>query len=178
MRIGPADGVLQVRTGVAGSAAALGHDLVLVVDDWELGVRMRRGVPASIALTAELASLRVESGSGGIKPLTAADRDTIRRNALGALHAREHPQVTFQSSAIRDTADGLHVEGTLTIHGSAQPLVVDVAIERGDGRVRAHCEVHLRQADFGVKPYSAMLGQLRVADEVRVEIGAEVEVTL
>ena len=30
------------------------------------------------------------------------------------------------------------------------------------------------QSDFGVKPYSLMLGQLKVADEVIVEIDAEI----
>lgn len=176
MRIGAADGSLRVRTGVAGSAAAMGHNLVLVVEDWAMDLRMRRGVPTSIALTAELASLRVESGSGGIKPLTARDRDTIRGNALGALQAGEHPQVTFRSTAIRTAQEAMHVEGTLTIHGHSRPLVVDVAIERRDGRVRAHCEVPVRQSEFAVKPYSTMLGQLRVADEVQVDVEVEVAV--
>lgn len=174
MQIGPDDGVLQVRTGVAGSAAAMGHNLVLAVDEWTIEVRMRRRLPTSVTLTAQLASLRVESGTGGIKPLTARDRDTIRGNALGALHAREHPEVTFESSAIRVEPDALHVAGTLTIHGTARPLAVVVAIERPDGRIRAHCEAPVRQSEFGVKPYSAMLGQLRVADEVRVDVTVEV----
>jgi len=34
MKVGPADGSLTLRTGVAGSAARMGHSLVIVVDDW------------------------------------------------------------------------------------------------------------------------------------------------
>ena len=101
MKIGPADGSLTLRTGVAGSAARMGHSLIIVVDDWSATVNLARGTPRSVRLTADLTSLRVESGSGGIKPLSDGDREAIRGNALLALHADQHPEVTFESSSIR-----------------------------------------------------------------------------
>ena len=114
MKIGPADGSLTLHTGVAGSAARMGHSLIIVVDDWSATVTLARGTPRSVRLTADLTSLRVESGSGGIKPLSDGDREAIRGNALRTLHADQHPQVTFESSSIRAQGVGLAVEGTLT----------------------------------------------------------------
>jgi polyisoprenoid-binding protein YceI len=170
MKIGPADGSLTVRTGVAGSAARMGHRLIIVVDDWSATVTLARGSPRSVRLVADLTSLRVESGSGGIKPLSDGDREAIRANALGALHADQHPRVTFESSSIRAQGAGLAVEGALTVAGNPRSLAATVELDRADGQVTAHCSVGLVQSEFGVTPYSAMLGQLRVADEVRVEL--------
>ena len=170
MRIGPADGSLTLHTGVAGSAARLGHSLIIVVDEWSATVDLARGTPRSVRLTADLTSLRVESGSGGIKPLSEGDREVIRANALHALHADQHPQVTFTSSSIRTQGAGLEVVGTLTVAGNPLPLPATVELDRRDGQVNARCSVSLIQSEFGVTPYSAMLGQLRVADEVRVEL--------
>jgi hypothetical protein len=47
-----------------------------------------------VRLTADLTSRRVESGSGGITPLSDGDREAIRANALRSLHADQHPRVT------------------------------------------------------------------------------------
>ncbi len=152
----------------------MGHSLIIVVDDWSAAVTLARGTPRAVRLTADLTSLRVESGSGGIKPLSEGDREAIRGNALLALHAEQHPEVTFQSSSIRGRGAGFVVEGTLTVAGNPRPLTATVELDRADGRVHARCSVGLIQSEFGVTPYSAMLGQLRVADEVRVELALTV----
>jgi polyisoprenoid-binding protein YceI len=170
MQIGPEDGSLTLHTGVVGSAARMGHSLIIVVDDWSATVTLSRGTPRSIRLSAILTSLRVESGSGGIKALSEADCEAIRANALRALHADQHPHVTFESSSVRAQGDALAVEGTLTIADHPRPLSTVVALNHGTGKVSARCAVALRQSEFGVTPYSAMLGQLRVADEVQVEL--------
>ena len=176
MKVGPADGSLTLHTGVAGSAARIGHSLVLVVDKWSATVALNRESPRSVRLSADLTSLRVESGSGGIKPLSDGDREAIRANALRALHAEQHPQVSFETSSIRAQGHGIAVEGPLTVAGSTCPLATVVALHRATGTVRAHGAVTVLQSEFGVTPYSAMLGQLRVADEVRVEFEATVPV--
>ncbi len=174
MKIGPRDGSLRLHTGVAGSAARMGHSLIIVVDEWSATVALSRGTPRSVRLCAELTSLRVDSGSGGIKPLGDGDREVIRANALRALHADQHPQVTFESTSVRAQGDRLTVQGTLTVAGTPQPLTAEVGLDRPAGRVTAHCSVTVVQSQFGVAPYSAMLGQLRVADDVRVELDVSV----
>jgi polyisoprenoid-binding protein YceI len=152
----------------------MGHNLVIVMDDWSATVTMSRGRPRAVSLSVVAASLRIESGSGGIKPITDRDRADIRSNALGALHADEHPEVTFEADDLRLTGDTLAVEGTLTVAGTARAISALADVERADGRVRVHCTVPVRQSDFGVTPYSTMLGQLRVADEVRINLDVEV----
>lgn len=81
----------------------------------------------------------------------------------------------FRSTEVRPDADALHVLGSLTIAGVTRPIEAQVRLDRHDGRVRAECRVPVRQTDFGVRPYSAMLGQLKVADEVLVALVVDVE---
>jgi polyisoprenoid-binding protein YceI len=175
MQVGASQGRLTVSTGVAGSAARMGHRLVIVLDEWTASIDLVDGSPRTITLTALVASLRVESGSGGVKPLTSGDRQAIHANALGALHAQDHPAVEFRSTRVRIDGDALRVVGSLAIAGVTRPIEVRVLLERHGGRVRAECRVPVRQTDFGVRPYSAMLGQLKVADEVQVDLVVEVD---
>jgi len=174
--IGPDQGSLTLTTGVVGAAARVGHNLVIVMDDWSATVTMSRGRPRAVSLSAALASLRIESGSGGIKPISDRDRADIRASALGALHADEHPEATFEANALRLAGDTLPMEGTLTVGGTARAISALADVERADGHVRVHCTVPVLQSDFGVTPHSTMLGQLKVADEVHIDLDVEVDV--
>ena len=163
-------GTVTIHTDVAGSASRMGHRLVIVVEQWSASVQMRGKKPVAVQFRAALDSLRVESGSGGITPLTPVDRQVIVRNATKTLDVKRHPEVTFRSSEIRATADRVDVVGELTIHGVTQPLSASLALADG----RATASIPVRQTDFGVKPYSLMFGQLKVADEVVVGLDVQI----
>lgn len=174
VRLGPDDGVLRLLTGVEGRAARLGHALVLAVADWSAEAVLVDGVPTSARLRAGLASLVVESGSGGAKPLTDRDRRTIRGTALDSLRAEEHPEVVFVAGAVVQVPGGLSVDGDLTIAGRTEPTTVQLKVaETADGWLLA-ARTTVTQTDFGVTPYSAMLGALRLADAVEVSFEATV----
>ncbi len=174
MDILPEHGTLTLHTGVAGAAARMGHNLVIVIDDWAMSVELAGADPTALTLRADLTSLRVASGSGGVKPLSDGDRGAIRDNALQSLHGDQHPEVTFVAEGLTREGSDLHASGTLSINGTSRPLTATAAIEESAGQVTARCTVPVRQSDFGVHPYSAMMGQLKVADEVRVALTATV----
>jgi polyisoprenoid-binding protein YceI len=163
-------GTLTIRTDVAGSASRAGHRLVIAVDEWSADVDLEGGRPVAVTFQAGLASLRVESGSGGLTPLSPVDKQVIKRNALKSLDAARYPEVTFKSDWLEFTDERLEVSGTLTIHGVGQALTAALVLTDG----RATASVPVCQTDFGIKPYSLMFGQLRVADEVVVELDVEV----
>lgn len=61
------------------------------------------------------------------------------------------------------------LSGHITIAGVSRPLAVDVAHERaGDHIIRARATAAITQSEFGIRPYSAMLGALRVRDMVEI----------
>lgn len=166
MELGPANGTVKVRTGVSGSAARMGHRLVLLVPTWSAKVVLDGEEPVSVLFRADLASMQVESGRGGVTPLTVVDKQVIRRNAAKTMDVEAHPEAVFSSTGIKRTDTGFDVTGDLTIHGETMPM--EAALAMTDGQVTA--SIPVVQSDFGIKAYSAMLGQLKVDDEVIVEL--------
>ncbi|MFN8129671.1 MAG: YceI family protein [Candidatus Nanopelagicales bacterium] len=166
MELGPDQGTVKVRTGVAGSASRMGHRLVLNVEDWSAQVEVTDGVVVSVQFRADLETLHVESGRGGVTPLTVVDKQVIRRNAAKVLDVGTYPEVTFSSTEIEVTEDTVTVTGDLTIHDVTLPLTAELTRD-GD---HVTGSIPVVQSDFGIRPYSAMLGQLKVLDEVTVDL--------
>lgn len=169
MELGPENGTVTVRTGVAGSAARMGHRLVMPVQEWSAAVEMDGQQPRHVRFVAQLDSLRVQSGTGGVTPLTVVDKQVIRRNAAKALQAEDFPEVVFEG-ALESVDGGFLATGELRIHGVTQSLSATLQVS---GQ-RVSASIPVTQSDFGIKPYSAMLGQLKVLDEVIVDLDIEV----
>lgn len=160
----PSDGELLVLTDREGRAASLGHRLSIEMTRWTAGVIEDAGAPVGATLVVDVSSLQVRSGEGGVKSLSAPEREVARRQALRALHAKDHPRIEYRSEDVRVLDDGYELDGRLTIRGVTRPCRV-VVQRRGD---RLSCEATVRQSDHGVKPVSFLLGALRVSDEVTV----------
>jgi polyisoprenoid-binding protein YceI len=174
LRLGPHNGRLLLHTGREGVGSKIGHDLTIEVTDWSAQADVPESGPAGASVTArvELASLAVREGTGGARPLTDQDRPDIEKNARRTLGVDRHPTATFESQRILADNDGGTINGMLSLHGTAVP--VDVRVSRvGPDRYRGNLVV--KQTAYGIKPYSAFLGALKVRDEVEVEI--EVDLT-
>ena len=137
---------------------------------WELGPG---GEPLAVRFDAASLELICQMEEGNERPgaFSASDRERILLNLReSVLEAARFPQIVFAFSAIEASGEGLTVRGELTLHGRTQPL--ELSSRREGGRQVA--EVTLHQPDFGIRPFSAMLGALRVRPDVRVrfEVGA------
>ncbi len=76
--LGPDNAKLLIRTGRSGGAAKAGHDLVIEVTSWSATIEAgAEPSEAQLSLHADGGSLRVVEGSGGLKPLSASDKDNI-----------------------------------------------------------------------------------------------------
>ncbi|MEM7434248.1 MAG: YceI family protein [Myxococcota bacterium] len=76
------------------------------------------------------------------------------------------PQITFESSAVLPQNDGYRITGALSIRGTQRNVTYDV---KGDGdRWRVDALVH--QPDFGIKPFRALMGAIRIKPGVRVTV--------
>jgi len=169
-RLGPPSGRLLVKTGRTGLGARAGHDLVIAATSWDGRVTVNPGGPAqsSVTVDVDVDSFEVREGTGGVKPLTDSDRSEIKRTIRGKiLHTSQHPTITFQSTSVSGSPEALTVDGELTIMGVTRPIAVHGAV-RDDGRVRGSATVV--QSKWGIKPYSAFLGALKLADEVAIEV--------
>jgi len=162
--LGPGNGTLSVRTSRTGTVAKAGHDLLIHVTRWS--GTLDTGDAPSVALDADATSLKVREGTGGMMALDDGDLANIEQTIDDEVLKRQ--DISFRSTRAEETAAGLSVTGDLTLRGTTRPVAFDLVL--ADGRVRGTAVV--KQTEWGMKPYTALFGALKVADEVRVEIDA------
>ena len=166
------DAVLEIQTGVAGKASKMGHRLTIAVTRWRGAVQWDGDEPESLELAAEVDSIDVVDGQGGITPLLGPEKVVARLNALKTFDAKRFPHIVFRSTDITATDDGFRLDGTLEIHGEKRDHSVDLRVKDEERAWRLSAESVVRQSDFGIKPYSQMLGAMKVVDEVTVAFSA------
>jgi YceI-like domain len=167
---GPDNASLIVRTFREGVGAGAGHDLVLAVTKWR-AVADLEGEPADwhIALDADPGSFEVREAHGGLRPLTDADAAEVARNIDRKILRRQ--PIAFRSTRLRrpEPDEPIEVRGHLTLAGHTG--VVELHLELApDGRLTA--TVPLLQSHWGITPFKALMGALRVRDEVVVTVEA------
>ncbi|MDX3101553.1 YceI family protein [Nonomuraea angiospora] len=164
---GPDSGRLLIQTTRTGLGAKAGHDLTIEVTRWSGEATIDTAAPANSSLTVEVdaGSLAVRTGTGGVKPLTDSDRADIERIIREKiLHTDRYPAITFRSTRVDGTAESFHIEGDLTIVGETRLVTVQGLF--ADERVRGSAAIV--QSRWGIRPYSALLGALKLSDEVEV----------
>lgn len=176
LEIGPGNGTLSLHTGVEGKAAKMGHNLTIALSDWSASTTFEDGEPVSVTLRASLASLQVVKGEGGVKGLSDKDKETIRGTALGAMKAAQHPDATFTSSQVTTAPTGWDLTGQLSIAGATRPATVHVEVTGAGPHRTLSGVVPVLQSEHGVKPYSAMMGTLKVRDRVEVRLDVTIDV--
>ncbi len=167
-RVGPQSGRLLVKTARTGLGAKAGHDLTIEVTRWRGNVIVHAANPASSSVTveADVDSLEVREGTGGVKPLSDADRADIKETLrVKILNTARHPVITFVSSQVSGTAQSFRIDGDLTIVGVTRPVTVEGQLAAG----RAQGSAVITQSRWGIRPYSAFLGALKLRDEVEVQ---------
>jgi polyisoprenoid-binding protein YceI len=156
-----------------GRAAKMGHRLTIAMNSWRATVRWSGSEPTAVELTIEVVSLQVLRGEGGVTPLSGPEKVLVRSNALKSLDAERFPQIRFQADDIEKTTDGYRLTGKLEIHGKARERVIDVRVEDLGNSWRISGQADVRQSDFGVKPYSLLMGSMKVVDNVTVSFTAD-----
>jgi polyisoprenoid-binding protein YceI len=108
-----------------------------------------------------------------------SDRRSVTKTMLGTqvLDTREHPKATYTITAVTPL-DGqaagqpgqYRFEGRLNLHGAERSLRFDAKAEASklDGAIELRGQFSLRQTDYKITPYSALLGALKVRDELSV----------
>jgi polyisoprenoid-binding protein YceI len=163
--LGPSDGTVQVKTGRQGMASKAGHDLTLDAANWKATLTVD-GDPSrsEVNATIEPRSLAVTAATGGAKPVSEKDKKDIAKNIVGLLG---NGSITFTSKSVEVQDSSVKASGELSIAGQSRPVTLDLTATP-DGRLTGSMTV--AQSDFGIKPFSAMMGALKVKDEVEVNL--------
>jgi hypothetical protein len=155
-----------VFTFKEGLLSPVAHDLRLLVQRFSIEI------DAQIVANFDTASLRVDApmkdGRENPSALSEADKAKIAGQIRDdVLHSQKYPAAAFRSRQHHSRSDGGYdLSGELTLHGVTKTLHATTQLIDG----RQHVSLTLHQPDFGIVPYRAMLGTLKIRADVRVEI--------
>ena len=166
---GPDNGRLTVHTRKGGAAAKAGHDLVIEVGSWN--GTLHAGDQTTVTLNADARSMRVREGSGGMTSLGDDDKANIEQT-IDAEVLKGTP-IEFRSTGCEVSPEGdrLFVSGDLELAGRRAPVKFELSVNGG----HVNGSATVKQTDFGMKPYSALFGTLKVLDEVQVAVDARLD---
>jgi len=170
---GPDTATCEVLTFREGFLSAMAHDLLLRVGAFELAVDPEA---PSVSARLDARSVRVVTALRDGRPLPGALRPAdvrdIEKTISGTvLRADRFPEIRFTSNAVSRAGDGYDVRGALALCGATGEL--SVPVRRDGDRLRAEVTIH--QPAFGIRPYAAMLGTLRVRPDVIVRVSVPAE---
>jgi hypothetical protein len=153
---------VHVFTFKEGLLSRMAHDLRLHVEKFTIA-REGDDMIGRFDANSIVVDGTVRNGALDRDELSAADRKkiekTIRNEILCSL---KHPHIEFSGKI--DIAR-LRVAGTLSMVGVRRPLAL--VASREHERLRSH--VFLRPSEFGIEPFKALAGAIRLQDRVRVD---------
>jgi len=151
-----------------GLLSKIAHDLKHRVTRFKLRVdSTARAIEAEI----DASSLRVEcvmkEGAEQANGLSDDDKRKIESQVIcDVLHADAHPTIHFRSTAVMPHPEGLQIQGLLTLNNISRPVAT--LARRANGHYHAYLTIN--QPSFGIKPFSAMMGTLKIKPDVVVRI--------
>lgn len=160
-----------VFTFKEGLLSPVAHDLRLRVGRFAIDVdETTQNVTASFDTNSLSVDTPMKDGAENPSALSAADSQKIAGQIReDVLHSARYPEVVFRGRIAAPRNDGGYdLQGELTLHGVTRPLVAHTRAVAG----RQQLELTLHQPDFGVTPYRAMLGTLKIRADVTIRINA------
>lgn len=151
-----------------GLLSKIAHDLKHRATRFSIQVdEQRRAVQASIDARSLQVECVMKEGLETANGITDADKRKIEAQIVeDVLEANAHPTIDFRSTSIREVEEGFRIEGLVRMHGTEKPIVS--LARRENGHYSADLTLH--QPDFGIKPFSAMLGTLKIKPDVVVRL--------
>jgi len=158
--------------GKTGLFSALAHD-------HEIGVKSFGGRVVVPAAGASGGSLEMEVDAQSLIVLDKKPSEEDKKKIFNSMHkevleSAKYQKITFKSVSVSDVkqtgndAYSFLVNGDLTLRGVTKRIAVPVAATVTLQEIRAIGKYTLKQTDYGIRPYSAAGGTIKVKDEVVV----------
>lgn len=154
-----------------GYLSGMGHDHTIEVKDLGGRIAFDPASPESgrVELTIDAASLAI------VDDVDKDEREEIKGNMdKDVLEVKDHRTIRFVSEKVEvQRRDGdrleLQVKGKLTLHGQTRSTSLWVEVAPDKGRLVCTGKTTLLQSEYGIEPYSAFLGAVKVQDKVAIE---------
>jgi len=193
-RIDSAHSELRLLVYRAGALAALGHDHVIVnraLEGWvspagtSAGAGFSLSIPTS-GFVVDEAAARAQEGADFSAEVGDDARAGTLHNMLSpaVLDAQSHAAISVQSVSIEPAPPGapmptaagqvspaaMQATVRISVAGHESSLVVPFTVDTSAGRLHAQAAFPVKQTALGLTPFTALLGALRVEDQLRVKL--------
>jgi polyisoprenoid-binding protein YceI len=163
-------GNLHVYTFKEGLLSKLAHDLLIDVTDFKVNLDIPEAGFASGSLELEIqanslkviCALKDGERTDGLKEKDIADIE--RDMSVKVLHPDKYPTATFRSKSIQEKEGGYKINGDLSLHSVTKSI--DFEIDTNGENLKGM--ITLLQKDYGIKPFKAMMGTLKIKNEINI----------
>jgi polyisoprenoid-binding protein YceI len=169
------DAEVTVYTFKEGLLSVVAHDLKIRVGRFDVDVAADG---ARVSVVVQSGALEVMTAmKGGVEApsiLGRWEKGKIAKNITqDVLKSRRYPEIRFTSTRVVENETSFTVAGVLSLHGKEKAVEIRGTADETHyvGKIRLH------QPDFGIKPFRAMMGTLRVAPHVEVSFTVPRQVT-
>lgn len=147
-----------------------------------LGIATVKGTFATFEGTFEAGEDLASSKAYGTVQVASVDTKENQRDehlrSGDFFDAENHPQITFESTAIRPTGDDeFEIDGNLTIRGVTNPITLEVEVQGteedpwGNQRVGLEVKGQLKRGEYGMTFNQALgSGNVLVSDKVKIAL--------
>ena len=166
----PEQSKFTVQAFAEGLLSAFGHDPVVSIKEFTGEAQFTPGSyeNASLKITVNPNSLSV---SNEMKEKDRVELERTMREEV--LETAKYPEIVFSSNNI--TVSKLsgdrwraRIIGDVTLHGATQKNIwISCEATVSDDTIRAQGEFSLKQTDFGIKPYAAVGGTIKLKNELK-----------
>ncbi len=163
-------GNVYVYTFKEGLLSKLAHDLLIDITDFKVNLEVPESGFASGSLELEIqanslkviCALKDGERTDGLKEKDIVDIE--RDMGVKVLHPDKYPTANFRSKAIQEKDGGYKINGDLSLQGVTKSI--DFDIDTNGENLKG--TISLLQKDYGIKPFKAMMGTLKIKNEIHI----------
>jgi hypothetical protein len=163
------DATIYVYTYKEGLLSKLAHDLRFTLTRFSISAR-----GTEILARFEIGSLRVDGVMRGGKlergELSQSDREKIQETLKDVVSSREFGDARLTARLVTKQPPFV-LEGQLTLRAETRPITLQ--LDREEDRLLG--ETVIVPSQWGIRPYRALGGTLKLQDRVRITIDASAE---
>ena len=157
---------IDIFTFKDGLLSRVAHDLQLRLERFEVSVNEEMVVgtfwPDSLEILGPVKRGKLDPGG-----LKKRDRADIKKNIQkDILHTRDHPVVKLEAKRL-----GNRLQGTLALRGRPRPITIETQVRNQ----RMEGEIELRPSLWGIPPFKALMGAIKLQDRVLVRFSIALE---
>lgn len=170
---GQSEVVVQVFKG--GVASSLAHDHVIKATQLSGKISFDAADVGASAVSVDVRTQALKADDPNLRkqyklpPMPDSDKEQVETNMKGEeqLEVNKFPAMSFHSKKVTPADGGrITVQGELTLHGVTRPVSFPATVKVEGSTVVGTVTLKLKQSDYGIQPFSAMLGAIKNQDEV------------